>query len=139
MSYEDWSAETIRLSQQPDRAELAGSLAPRPCGLDPPLPKASRAAQKAAQIFTEYLRACRDERFALSLLPPGRFLMPGELADSPALTFAPLDRLEGEAPHGLAAGDDAAALRSPTRTRSCGRSIAITSRAWTARSCWSTY
>src|SRR6185437_14524222 len=29
--------------------------------------------------------------FAMSLLPPGRFLMPGGLAGSPALTFAPLD------------------------------------------------
>jgi uncharacterized protein len=27
----------------------------------------------------------------MSLLPPGRFLMPGSLAGSPALTFAPLD------------------------------------------------
>ena len=27
----------------------------------------------------------------MSLLPPGRFLMPGNLAGSPALTFAPLD------------------------------------------------
>ena len=26
----------------------------------------------------------------MSLLPPGRFLMPGNLAGSPALTFAPL-------------------------------------------------
>ena len=34
----------------------------------------------AAKLFTDYLRACRDERFAMSLLPPGRFLMPGDLA-----------------------------------------------------------
>ncbi len=33
----------------------------------------------------------------MSLLPPGRFLMPGELAGSPALTFAPLE-LSAEAP-----------------------------------------
>src|SRR5205814_4619826 len=49
------------------------------------------AALVAARLFTQYLRACRDERYALSLLPPGRFLMPGELEGSPALTFAPLD------------------------------------------------
>ncbi len=37
----------------------------------------------------------------MSLLPPGRFLMPGDLAGSPALTFAPLDvPAEGEAPEG---------------------------------------
>jgi len=47
------------------------------------------------------LRACRDERFAMSLLPPGRFLMPGNLAGSPALTFAPLDLpADGTAPEG---------------------------------------
>jgi predicted YcjX-like family ATPase len=37
----------------------------------------------------------------MSLLPPGRFLMPGNLAGSPALTFAPLDvPVDGAAPDG---------------------------------------
>ena len=37
----------------------------------------------------------------MSLLPPGRFLMPGNLADTPALTFAPLDvPVDGTAPEG---------------------------------------
>ena len=37
----------------------------------------------------------------MSLLPPGRFLMPGNLAGSPALTFAPLDLPDdGVAPEG---------------------------------------
>jgi hypothetical protein len=37
----------------------------------------------------------------MSLLPPGRFLMPGNLAGSPALTFAPLDvPAGGTAPDG---------------------------------------
>ena len=40
----------------------------------------------------------------MRLLPPGRFLMPGDLAGSPALTFAPLELSDGEAPAGLAAG-----------------------------------
>jgi uncharacterized protein len=54
-----------------------------------------------AKLFTDYLRACRDDRFAMSLLPPGRFLMPGSLAGSPALTFAPLDLpSSGTAPEG---------------------------------------
>ncbi|MBO6508794.1 MAG: YcjX family protein, partial [Roseibium sp.] len=41
--------------------------------------------------FKEYLAACRADTHALSMLPPGRFLMPGDLDGSPALTFAPLD------------------------------------------------
>ena len=99
-SYEDWSAETIRLSRQGDRAHLAAAWHRDLAMLDPTAPANEMAAQAAARHFTQYLRACRDERFALSLLPPGRFLMPGELAESPALTFAPLDRLEGLAPSG---------------------------------------
>ena len=60
-----------------------------------------QAALTSARLFTDYLRACRDERFAMSLLPPGRFLMPGNLAGSPALTFAPLELpADGTAPDG---------------------------------------
>src|SRR6058998_3386345 len=37
----------------------------------------------------------------MRLLPPGRFLMPGDLAGSPALTFAPLERAsDASAPAG---------------------------------------
>ena len=99
-SYEDWSAETIRLSRQPDRARLAADWQSHLATLDPGTQANEQVAKDAAAHFTRYLQACRDERFALSLLPPGRFLMPGELADSPALTFAPLDTLDGSAPSG---------------------------------------
>jgi predicted YcjX-like family ATPase len=99
-SYEDWSAETIRLSRQGDRARLAAAWHRDLERLDPARTEDELVAQQTARHFTDYLRACRDERFALSLLPPGRFLMPGDLADSPALTFAPLDRLKGDAPSG---------------------------------------
>jgi predicted YcjX-like family ATPase len=99
-SYEEWSAETIRLSRQSDRAHLAGAWHFDLATADPDAPADESAAQAMARHFTDYLRHCRDERFALSLLPPGRFLMPGELADSPALTFAPLDRLDGTPPSG---------------------------------------
>ncbi|MGD9923443.1 MAG: YcjX family protein [Pseudorhodoplanes sp.] len=94
-TYEDWSSETIRLSRQGDRAHLAAEWHSDLAHLDPQAGAEDLVAQAAARHFTDYLRNCRNERFALSLLPPGRFLMPGELADSPALTFAPLDRLEG--------------------------------------------
>jgi predicted YcjX-like family ATPase len=46
---------------------------------------------RAAQLFTAYLARCRKDDVSLSTLPPGRFLMPGDLAGSPLLTFAPLD------------------------------------------------
>ena len=71
------------------------------CDIERPGREDEQAALTAARLFTDYLRACRDERFAMSLLPPGRFLMPGNLAGSPALTFAPLDLPpDGVAPEG---------------------------------------
>jgi hypothetical protein len=47
-------------------------------------------AERLAAAFTTYLRASRADQHALSTLPPGRFLMPGDLEGTPALTFAPL-------------------------------------------------
>ena len=95
-SYAEWSAETLTLSRVAPRAALAAGWHTHLATLDPAAPADEPAALTAARLFTAYLRACRDERFAMSLLPPGRFLMPGDLDGSPALTFAPLDLSPGE-------------------------------------------
>ena len=98
-SYEQWSAESLALSRESVRARLAAQWHAHLATLSASGREDEQAALAAARLFTEYLRACRDERFAMSLLPPGRFLMPGNLAGSPALTFAPLDvPPDGEAP-----------------------------------------
>ena len=101
-SYEQWSAESLALSREGPRAQLAAPWHAHLATLDRARPaRTNRRRCTAAQLFTDYLRACRDERFAMSLLPPGRFLMPGNLAGSPALTFAPLDvPADGTAPDG---------------------------------------
>src|SRR3954451_6111480 len=100
-SYEQWSAESLALSRQQPRARLAAEWDAKLATLDPRAHEDEQATLTAAKLFTDYLRACRDERFAMSLLPPGRFLMPGNLAGSPALTFAPLDvPAGGQAPEG---------------------------------------
>jgi predicted YcjX-like family ATPase len=90
-SYEQWSAESLALARQGPRAQLAADWLGFIGTLDPNAREDEQATLTAAKLFTEYLRACRNERFAMSLLPPGRFLMPGSLAGSPALTFSPLD------------------------------------------------
>jgi len=90
-TYETWSAETLTLAHQPLRKSLAKTWLTHLATLEASAPENEGFAREAARLFTDYLRACRDERFAMSLLPPGRFLMPGDLADSPALTFAPLN------------------------------------------------
>jgi predicted YcjX-like family ATPase len=90
-SYEQWSAESLVLSRQQPRARLATEWHAHLATLNAQGRENEQAALAAARLFTDYLRACRDDRFAMSLLPPGRFLMPGNLGGSPALTFAPLD------------------------------------------------
>lgn len=90
-SYAEWAAETIRRSRQHPRVELAAAWHAHLAGLDAAAPADEQQALTAARLFTEYLRACRGERYAMSVLPPGRFLMPGDLAGSPAFTFAPLE------------------------------------------------
>src|ERR1700754_3465903 len=100
-TYEQWSAESLALSRDGPRAKLAAPWHAQLATLKGENPADEQAALASARLFTEYLRACRDERFAMSLLPPGRFLMPGNLAGSPALTFAPLDvSIDGTAPEG---------------------------------------
>jgi len=90
-SYEEWASESLRLSRQLPRADLAKHWHQHLATLDPNAPENEQEALTAARLFTEYLKACRAKNYAMSLLPPGRFLMPGELANTPALTFAPLD------------------------------------------------
>jgi predicted YcjX-like family ATPase len=100
-SYEQWSNESLALSREQPRAKLSAPWHALLATLNASSREDEQAALSAARLFTDYLRACRDERFAMSLLPPGRFLMPGNLAGSPALTFAPLDLpLDGVAPEG---------------------------------------
>ena len=96
-TYEQWARESLALSREQLRAPLAASWHAYLATLNAEAREDEQAALSSARLFTDYLRACRDERFAMSLLPPGRFLMPGNLAGSPALTFAPLDLPDGGA------------------------------------------
>jgi hypothetical protein len=97
-SYPQWSAESLALSAQGPRAQIAAPWHNYLATLDPLGPEDEQAALRAAALFTSYLKACRDERYAMSLLPPGRFLMPGDLAGSPALTFSPLQWPQADTP-----------------------------------------
>lgn len=99
-SYEEWAAESLDVSRHGPRAVVAKEWHAHLATLKPDAPADEQAALTAARLFTEYLKACRQERYAMSLLPPGRFLLPGSLAGSPALTFAPLDVTSDNAPLG---------------------------------------
>ena len=94
-SYADWSRETFEASAGAARAPFASNWRGFAATLDPAGPEDEALARRAAEMFTGYLRAARGDVYALSTLPPGRFLMPGDLEGSPALTFAPLQLPEG--------------------------------------------
>ncbi|MGE0233311.1 MAG: YcjX family protein, partial [Flavobacteriaceae bacterium] len=98
LGFGEWSARTLAMSRQAPRAALAAPWHAHLATLDPAAPGDEADAREAAARFTAYLAAARDERHALSALPPGRFLMPGDLEGSPALTFAPLDVRSGDRP-----------------------------------------
>ncbi|WP_264601922.1 YcjX family GTP-binding protein [Rhodobium gokarnense] len=88
--YATWSREAVALSRLPNRARLAGDWHRRLEAADPAAEEDEATARGLADAFTGYLAACRADEHALSMLPPGRFLMPGDLDGSPALTFSPL-------------------------------------------------
>ncbi len=88
--YAAWSHETLEAAASPSRALFARDWRNFLASIDPSAEASEADARQAADMFTAYLRACRDDRYALSTLPPGRFLLPGDMEGSPALTFSPL-------------------------------------------------
>ena len=88
-SYADWSGSTLaRIARRPEAATFFGAL-----GVADPAAKLDEpVAQSLAAAFTAYLTAARANGW--SDCTPGRFLLPGDLAGSPVLTFAPLPRPE---------------------------------------------
>lgn len=90
-TYAQFSATTLAASRTGARQKLASAWHAHLSGIDPSSPEDEAKAKASADIFTSYLRAARQARDTLSALPPGRFLMPGDLEGSPMLTFAPLD------------------------------------------------
>ncbi|KAA0697572.1 YcjX family protein [Neorhizobium sp. P12A] len=88
--YGTFSEETLALAQTGIRAELSRDWLALTEATDIDKPADEMQARDLSQAFTAYLRACKSDERSLSTLPPGRFLLPGDLDGSPALTFAPL-------------------------------------------------
>ena len=95
-SYAQWSRETFIASANAARAPIAAQWRALTANTDPRANANEELARREAELFTNYLRACRADEYHFSSLPPGRFLMPGDLEGSPALTFVPLAVEEGE-------------------------------------------
>jgi predicted YcjX-like family ATPase len=91
-SYETWARATLMLADSAARHEAARGWHAALAATDAAAPHDEPVAEALAKAWSGYLAASRSAEF--SALTPGRFLMPGDLAGSPALTFAPLPKPE---------------------------------------------
>ncbi len=85
LSYADWSSQVLeRIAPRPEAAAFLSAAQQTAPGetFDEP------TAKQIARAFAAYLNAARQAGYYDCT--PGRFLLPGDMAGSPALTFAPL-------------------------------------------------
>ena len=97
-SYATWAAEAVTACRNPARLAASQAFLDALAAADPAKPADEETARRISELFKQSLSAARVEPLSFSALPPGRFLMPGDLAGSPALTFAPLDLPDGFEP-----------------------------------------
>jgi predicted YcjX-like family ATPase len=84
-SYAEWAEDVLsRIAVRREAGEYLNLLKNTDTTADHDEP----TAQGLAQVFTAYLASARAAGY--SDCTPGRFLLPGDLAGSPALTFAPM-------------------------------------------------
>jgi len=89
-TYAAWSADAIAAARKPHRSQAAAPWLACLSTLDPAAKADETIVREAAARFTGYLQAARSSS-TVATLGPGRFLLPGDLAGSPLLTFAPLE------------------------------------------------
>ncbi len=86
-SYDAWSEATLtRLAKRPEASDFVA----RARAEDGALRLDEDRIRALSDAFTAYLAAARD--LGRVDVTPGRFLLPGDLAGSPVLTFAPLPK-----------------------------------------------
>ncbi len=84
--YAGWSREALERARRRSAADEALAALD---ATDAEAKFDDQTAQRLAESWTGYLARAREAGF--SDCTPGRFLLPGEMAGSPALTFAPLE------------------------------------------------
>lgn len=88
--FETFSKNAFDLAQKGARSQLSQTWLNSVNEIDATLTMTEPEIKRIATEFSGYLNACKDEKWAFSTLPPGRFLLPGDLEGSPAVTFFPL-------------------------------------------------
>ena len=90
LDFGEWSRRAVADAQDRHRVHAAKAWLEFLSALDPDAPADEQLVLNGAALFTRYLQEARAPDPALAAPGPGRFLLPGDLAGSPLLTFFPL-------------------------------------------------
>ncbi len=90
LDFAAWSRQAIGEAEAPHRVGFAEGWLEFLFSLDAGARADEQIALDGARLFTRYLQEARAPDPALAAPGPGRFLLPGDLAGSPLLTFFPL-------------------------------------------------
>lgn len=92
-TYEEWSESTYALMLESPRNERSKTFIEKVNQLDPFEPVDEQHLADLAKEYTDLLHQFRHE-LGLSVIQPGRFILPGDLADAPILQFFPYTAFE---------------------------------------------
>lgn len=90
LDFSEWSERAIADAQQRHRAQAAKTWLAFLAAINAGSPADEQVALNGAALFTRYLQDARTPDQTLAAPGPGRFLLPGDAAGSPLLTFFPL-------------------------------------------------
>lgn len=89
-SFFTWGERSFKIAQDAIRKPYAQIWLDAVTALDPADIADERKLSEVSKLYTEFLHNLRREHKGHFDLPPGRFLLPGDLKNAPALTFCPL-------------------------------------------------
>ena len=87
MSYAQWCQECLRIFSLPPRSDFIGPLKETLGNIDPLAPIDPPMLATLHSEYVEFLKQCKEAPHELSLIQPGRFLLPD---NAKALPFIPL-------------------------------------------------
>ena len=90
MSYSRWCSQCSAQYTQSPRKEILGSLLEELQQIDPLAEADSDVLERLHSDYLAFLKQCKYGDKSLSLIQPGRFLIPGDIHDTDVLLFIPL-------------------------------------------------
>lgn len=93
MTFEEWSKHTTELLKQAPRSEYAQEFLDKLATFDPFASVDENVLAQLSQEYTDLLLLFRHQ-LGLSVIQPGRFILPGELEDAPILQFFPYSQFD---------------------------------------------